>query len=151
VLTELHLAGLAPLAAKLAEEKQRAVRDAAAAGPLAEAQSRLAASDFAGASTIARQALRTATGAVRVEFLLVLGIAEFVTQHHADAVTRFQEAQALAPGDPRAYNYEARVRAVQKDVPGARRVLVRGLAHVPGDSTLTFALRTLDGGAAPPR
>ena len=151
VLTELHLAGLAPLAARLAEEKLRAVREAAVAGPLAEAQSRLAASDFAGASTIARQALRTASGPARVEFLLVLGIAEFVTQRHADAISRFQEAQTLAPDDPRPYNYEARVRAVQKDVAGARRVLVRGLARVPGDSTLTFALRTLDGGAPPPK
>ena len=148
VMTELRLAGALPLAARLARESVRAVQ---VAEPLAEARSRLASSDFAGAGAVARQALAKATGADKLELLLVLGISEFVTQHHAQAIARFREAQAIAPGDARPYNYEARVLAVRRDVTGARRVIERGLTHVPGDSTLTLALKTLAGQAALPR
>jgi hypothetical protein len=77
----------------------------------------------AGASAAARTRLASATGAARLEPLLVLGVAEFGAAHDAAALAAFAEAQSIA----------------------------RGLARAPADSGLGGAWRVLTGGAPPPQ
>ena len=151
VAAELRDAGLASLYADLAAEHARVAPGAGGAESLEQAGSNAMGDDVARAGSGARQALTRASGAARLEPLLLLGISEFGAQHHAEALARFHEAQGVAPADVRAYNYEARVRLVAGDVAGARRAIERGLVHVPGDSTLTLALRALEGAGLPPR
>jgi len=138
-LAELRDAGLPALAARLAP--------GAGADPVKAARASL---DVAGAMVAARSLLATATGASRLEPLLVLGVAEFGAAHEDAALAAFAEAQAVAPADPRAYALEARVRLARGDTDGARRALERGTAHAPGDSTLARGLRVL-AGSRPPR
>ena len=140
-LTELRDAGLPALAARLAP--------GAGADPLTAARASLASGDVAGASAAARSLLATAIGASRLEPLLVLGVAEFGAAHEDAALAALEEAQAVAPGDPRAYALESRVRLARGDTDGARRALERGSAHAPGDSTLARGLRMLAGGRLP--
>jgi spermidine synthase len=150
VLAELRAVGAVSLAARLAEERERAVSATAAALPLEDARTRLASGDAAGASAAARQALANLAGAARLEPLLLLGIAEFGGQRNEAAMAAFREAQQVAPEDARAYNFEARILLASGDVPGARRALERGLARAPGDSALTRAVRALEGPAPSP-
>jgi len=105
----------------------------------------------AGASAAARTRLASATGAARLEPLLVLGVAEFGAAHEAAALAAFAEAQSIAPADARAYALEARLRLAGGDRDGARRAIARGLARAPADSGLGGAWRVLTGGAPPPR
>ena len=151
VAAELRDAGFAPLSAELAAERAQAARGTGAAEPLVQERARLTGDDISGAGAVARQALASATGAARLEPLLVLGMSELAAQRHAAAFACFHEAQAVAPMDVRAYNYEARMRLAARDVTGARHVLEQGLAHVPGDPTLTQALRALSGDGTTPR
>ena len=141
VYAELHASGAEGVIARLRAEGAASVRTNA----VIEAQARLAARDHAGAIAIAREALAQARGADRTELLIVLGIASYATQQPAEALARFRDAQANDPRDPRPYNYEARIQAASQDLSGARATLARGLQHVPGDTTLTRALRALDG------
>jgi spermidine synthase len=156
VLAELRDAGFAPLAAELSAANSRAARevrdasDGGAAVALEPARSGLSGRDYSTAGAAARQALASATGAARLEPLLVLAVSEFAAGRPADALARLQEAQAIAPTDVRAYKLEARVRLAAGDAAGARRAIEQGLAQVPGDTTLMLALRALDGAAPPP-
>jgi tetratricopeptide (TPR) repeat protein len=143
VLAELRDAGLAALAAKLADERARVRSAASASDPLGEARALLARGDVTGAAEVARTVLASATGAARLEPLLMLGIVEFGLQQSERALTRFSEAQSLAPEDGRAYLYEARLRLNASDPTGARQALERGIAHLPGDPELVQALRSL--------
>ena len=135
---------LGTLADQLEAERTRAVSAAAAQEPISEAHARLAAGDAAGARAALQRALQGLSGAARLEPLLLLGVAEFGGERNAEAVAAFREAQQVAPRDPRAYTFEARVLLAANDAAGARRALERGLARAPGDTTLTRALRTLE-------
>jgi spermidine synthase len=81
--------------------------------------------------------------AARLEALLLSGMAEQAARRDSVAFERFAEAQALAPHDGRAYDYEARMRFAARDLAGARAVVERGLRNVPGDAALTQALQVL--------
>jgi spermidine synthase len=144
VLAEVSAAGLEPLATRLAGERALPAIPVASSDALAEARGRLARGDADGAAAIARHALDGSTGLARLEPLLVLGIAEFGARRESAALASFQKAQAVAPHDPRAYQFEARIRLSSADEKGARAALARGLAHAPGDSLLSAALRALD-------
>ncbi len=150
-LVELRDAGFAPLSATLSAERAQAGRGAGTAEPVAQATSPWTGGDVSGAAAGARLLLASTTGPARLEPLLVLGLSEFAAQRHAEALACFREAQAVAPSDVRAYNFEARVRLAARDVTGARRAIQRGLTHVPGDSTLVRSLRALEGSGAAPR
>src|SRR5262245_4161581 len=128
VFTELRDAGLAPLAAKLAAERAESVRAAAATDPLAEARELLSHGDADGASVIAERQLAVATGAARLEPLLLLGVARVGSERNAEALASFEEAQRVAPADGRAYTLEARVRLTTGDVAATRRGTARGVA-----------------------
>ena len=143
VLAEVRDAGFPALATLLADERARVASAPPAADPLAEARARLARGDVLGASEAARAVLAGATGAARLEPLLMLGIVEFGLQQSEAALARFREAQSLAPRDGRGYLYEARVRLNTNDPAGARGALERGITRVPGDPALTQALRAL--------
>ena len=143
VLAEVRDAGFPALAALLADERARVASAPPAADPLAEARARLARGDVLGASEAASAVLAGATGAARLEPLLMLGIVEFGLQQTEAALARFREAQSLAPRDGRGYLYEARVRLNTNDPDGARGALERGISRVPGDPALTQALRAL--------
>jgi hypothetical protein len=132
-----------------ARRRASRTRGAARADPLTAARASLASGDVAGPSAAARSLLSTASGASRLEPLLVLGVAEFGAAHEDAALAAFAEAQAVAPGDPRGYALESRVRLAHGDTDGARRALERGSAHAPGDSTLARGLRMLAGGRPP--
>ncbi len=151
VLAELRAAGFVTLAERLAAERTRVASGSTAAEPLDDARARLARGDVAGAGEVARRLLASASGVARLEPLLMLGVTEFGAQRNERALAYFEEAQATAPTDTRAYNYEARVRLAANDLAGARRALERGLVRVPGDPTLTRALRELDGPTPLPR
>jgi Flp pilus assembly protein TadD len=146
-LGELRDAGFAPLATRLAAEQ---AMGAAPGDPLAAARASLARGDVAAAAEAARARLASARGVERLEPLLLLGVAEFGAAHTAPALAAFGEAQRLAPGDGRAYTFEARVRLANGDAQGARRALGRGLAAAPADSMLQRAWRAM-AGDAPPR
>ncbi|HXS83390.1 MAG TPA: fused MFS/spermidine synthase [Methylomirabilota bacterium] len=147
VLAELRDAGFGALATRLAS--QGGASAGAAGDPLADARARLAAGDVAGASAAARSLLATARGPSRLEPLLLVGVAEFGVAHEAEALAAFAEAQSIAPRDPRAYAFEARVRLAGGDAAGARGALARGLARSPADSVLKRALHVLEGATAP--
>jgi Flp pilus assembly protein TadD len=157
VLAELRDAGFAPLAAELSAANSREARnvrdasDGGAAVALEPARSGLSGRDYSAAGAAARQALASATGAARLEPLLVLAVSEFAAGRPAGALARLQEAQAIAPTDVRAYKLEARVRLAAGDAAGARRAIEQGLAQVPGDTTLMLALRALEKAGATPR
>lgn len=144
VYTELRAAGRGGLATRLAEERTRSADSSGTVNPLDVARARLASGDAEGAAAAARQALGAATGAGRLEPLLMLGVTAFAAHHPEDALAHFREAQSVAPHDARAYNYEARIRIAARDLIGARTALERGLSHVPGDAVLTQALRAID-------
>ncbi len=148
-LDELRAAGLGALAERLRSERG-ASAPTATADPLSEARALLARGDGAGASTIARRVLAQSQGTARFEPLLTLGIAEYMARHADAALARFAEAQAVNPADPRAYNFEARVRLTSGDPKGAIQALDRGLMRAPGDSTLVLARRALGGPGARP-
>ena len=84
----------------------------------------------------------------RLEALLLAGIASQAARRDSTAFARFREAQALAPHDGRAYDYEARMLFASHDMVGARAVVERGLRNVPGDKALTQALQVLSQEAA---
>ena len=107
---------------------------------LALAQARRERGDVTGSGDAARRALTGLTGSRRVEGLLLAGMA---ARKPSEATRYFREAQALAPADARGYDYEARVRFAARDVAGARVVITRGLARVPGDASLMQALRAI--------
>jgi spermidine synthase len=109
------------------------------------AQARRQAGDLAGSGVAAERALALprAEPAARLEALLLAGMAAQAGHRTARAFECFRAAQALAPRDPRAYDYEARVRFAANDVEGARAVVTRGLAAAPGDPALTQALQAL--------
>ena len=142
-LAELRDAGEGSLADRLAAGTD--------ADPLAVARANLARGDVAAAGAAARARLTSATGAARLEPLLVLGVAEFGAAHEAAALAAFAEAQSIAPADARAYALEARLRLAGGDRDGARRAIARGLARAPADSGLGGAWRVLTGGAPPPQ
>lgn len=146
VSEELRQGGFAALAGRL--EAERAQPRPGEMDPLIEARALLARGEAARAKTVAARALAGAAGPARLEPLIVLGIAEFAGGHPELALGHFSEAQSIAPRDPRAYNFEARVRITSGDAEGARRALARGLANIPGDSALVLARRALDGPAA---
>jgi spermidine synthase len=151
VFAELREAGFAPLAAELSAANARDARVAPAVAPPEPARPGLTGNDLSVAGAAARQELATATGAARLEPLLVLGVSEFAAGRLGEALGFLHEAQAIAPSDVRAYNLEARVRLASGDVSGARRAIEQGLAHVPGNPTLTRALRALESAGAAPR
>ncbi len=100
--------------------------------------------DVAGSGEAARRALRAGiAGAARVEALLHAGMAAQAVSQSADAFAHFREAQALAPTDPRGYDFEARMLVRARDLTGARAVVERGLRNVPGDASLLEASRAL--------
>jgi spermidine synthase len=84
-----------------------------------------------------------ASDAARLDALLLSGMASQAARRDSTAFARFREAQALAPHDGRAYDYEARLRFTSRDFTGARAVVERGLRNVPGDPALTQALQVL--------
>jgi len=151
VLAELRQAGLSTLAVRLAAERALPGSGAQAGDPLAEARACLARGDTEGATAAARRVLARVSGAAQLEPFLLLGISAFGAQRNDDALGSFRHAQRIAPADARGYLYEARVRLAAADVTGARLALERGLAHAPGDSILTAALRGLDRTDASPR
>jgi spermidine synthase len=77
VLAELRDAGFTALAAKLADVRAHVASEASASDPLGEARALLARGDVTGAAEVARTVLASATGAARLEPLLMLGIVEF--------------------------------------------------------------------------
>jgi len=95
--------------------------------------------DAAGSGAAAERALAGLTGGPRVEALLLAGMAAQAEHRTTRAFACFREAQTLAPQDPRAYDYEARVRFGARDLIGARAAVERGLARVPGDKSLLQA------------
>ncbi len=100
--------------------------------------------DVAGSGEAARVALRSGVaGAQRVEALLHAGMAAQAVNQSAEAFAHFREAQAVAPSDPRGYDYEARMLVRARDLTGARAVVERGLRHAPGDASLLEASRAL--------
>jgi hypothetical protein len=84
-----------------------------------------------------------APDATHLEALLLSGMAEQAGRRDSVAYARFRQAQALAPHDGRAYDYEARMRFAARDLAGARAVVERGLRNVPGDPALKQALQVL--------
>jgi tetratricopeptide (TPR) repeat protein len=129
--------------ARAALERLAGAGGATAADWLALAQARREAGDAAGSGVAARHALDGLAGGQRVEALLLAGISAHAAHRTVEAFDCFREVQRLAPADARGYDYEARVRFAQRDVAGARSVVERGLAHVPGDPTLLQALQAL--------
>ncbi len=109
------------------------------------AQTRRATGDVVGSGALAERALARpgATPALRLEALLLAGMAAQADHRTARAFACFREAQASAPRDPRGYDYEARMRFAARDLAGARAAIARGLERVPGDPTLTQALEVL--------
>lgn len=155
-LERAHLAALAaearratdagdPAAARSALEEQVANGVSEWGVWLPLAQLRRQAGDVAGSGAAAEHALALPGGepAARLEALLLAGMAAQAGHRTARAFECFRAAQALAPRDPRGYDYEARVRFAAHDVEGARAVVTRGLAAVPGDPALTQALQAL--------
>jgi len=110
---------------------------------LAEARRR--SGDAPGSAAAAEQALAAPglDSGLRLEALLTAGMAAYETHDLPRARQRFQAAQAEAPADPRAYDYEARLCAAVKDLAGAKAALLRGLGHAPHDPTLTMAMQAL--------
>jgi Flp pilus assembly protein TadD len=75
--------------------------------------------------------------------LLLDGMANQADGEQKYALRVFREAQREFPADPRAYDYEARILAVARDVAGARAVIERGLQRAPGAPALLEAQRAL--------
>ncbi len=140
VYDELRAADAEAVAVRLQQERAAAARGRA----VADAQARLAGRDYVRAIAIARAALSQADGRERTELLLVLGIASYASQQSSEALAWFRQAQAHDPRDARPYEYEARILATNQDRAGARAVLERGLARLPGDPALTRARQALD-------
>jgi hypothetical protein len=163
VLAELRDAGFAPLAAELSAANSgdaqdvrdgregRDASDGGAAVALEPARSGLSGRDYSAAGAAARQALASATGAARLEPLLVLAVSEFAAGRPEGALGLLHEAQAIVPSDVRAYKLEVRVRLAAGDAAGARRAIEHGLIQAPGDTTLMLALRALEKAGATPR
>jgi hypothetical protein len=126
----------------------RDARDAGAAAAPVPAYSGLTGSDYTAAGAAARQALASATGAARLDPLLVLAVSEYAAQRPSEALACLHEAQALAPGDVRAYKLEAQVQLASGHGAAARRAIEQGLARAPGDSTLMLELRAPEAAGA---
>jgi spermidine synthase len=108
------------------------------------AQVRRQLGDTKGAGQAAAHVLENpSSDGTRLEALLLAGMASQAARRDSTAFARFREAQALAPHDGRAYDYEARMRFAARDFSGARAVVERGLKNVPGDASLTQALQVL--------
>jgi Flp pilus assembly protein TadD len=108
------------------------------------AQVRRQLGDTKGSGQAAAHVLENPSGdGTRLEALLLAGMASQAARRDSTAFARFREAQALAPHDGRAYDYEARMRFAARDLSGARAVVERGLKNVPGDAALTQALQVL--------
>jgi hypothetical protein len=86
---------------------------------------------------------RGVQGPLRLEALLLDGMANQADGEQKYALRVFREAQREFPADPRAYDYEARILAVARDVAGARAVIERGLQRAPGAPALLEAQRAL--------
>lgn len=134
--------------ARAALEELTTTGGATAADWLALAMARRGAGDLPGSGAAARHALAGLAGASRVEALLLMGMSAHAAHRTAEAFASFREAQRLAPTDARGYDYEARVLFAAGDLAGARTAVMRGLAHVPADPTLTQALQALTQAAA---
>ena len=108
------------------------------------AQVRRQLGDTKGSGQAAAHVLENPSGdGTRLEALLLAGMASQAARRDSTAFARFREAQALAPHDGRAYDYEARMRFAARDFSGARAVVERGLKNAPGDTSLTQALQVL--------
>jgi spermidine synthase len=178
VFEQLRDAGGVPFAAELATEWSTRVRGERRAQLLAEARTKLAAGDAAGAraaverlaaipdppaatwvqvgellrqmgdvaasGAAAREALAAGVqGGDRLEALLLAGMSAQAAGSTPEALARFRDAQRHAPADPRAYDFEARILALARDVPGALAVVERGLRNAPGNPALLEAQRAL--------
>ena len=100
--------------------------------------------DAAASGAAARAALAAGVqGGDRREALLLAGVSARAAGSTAEALARFREAQRHTPADPRAYDFEARILAVGRDVAGALAVVERGLQHAPGAPSLLEAQRAL--------
>ncbi|MCC6650028.1 MAG: hypothetical protein IT348_02645 [Candidatus Eisenbacteria bacterium] len=71
------------------------------------------------------------------------GMLHLAANDTSAALASLASARELAPQNPLAYLFEARVRAKIGDVAGARSVLELGLARVPNDNRLAGALQQL--------
>lgn len=92
--------------------------------------------DFAAAESAVARGSTSPDPAVRAEAAAVAGMLEFLMQRPLVAAERFREAERLNPRLGNNYLFEARAHMAADDPAAARDALRRGLASLPGDSTL---------------
>jgi Tfp pilus assembly protein PilF len=98
-----------------------------------------------------RQALAIDAGNARIPALLALLLAEL--QRPKEALTFFEQAEAMGTTDERVYVNHSALLQQQGDMPGARKVLDQGLKRFPASSdllaeTASLLLRQGQGGEA---
>ena len=96
--------------------------------------------DLAGCAAAIDKARRSNDVQVRSDAEVMAGMLALAKQDPAGALAAFAAAQKLAPGNARAYLFEAQVHAQAGDLNATVAALRRGLAASPGAQELTAAL-----------
>ena len=96
--------------------------------------------DLAGSAAAIEHARRSSDVQVRSDAEVMAGMLALAKQDPDGALAAFAAAQRLAPGNARAYLYEAQVHAQAGDLNATVAALRRGLAASPGAQELTAAL-----------
>ena len=99
--------------------------------------------DLAGSAAAIEHARRSSDVQVRSDAEVMVGMLALAKQDPNGALAAFAAAQRLAPGNARAYLYEAQVHAQAGDLKATVAALRRGLAASPGAQELTAALDKL--------
>jgi spermidine synthase/Flp pilus assembly protein TadD len=136
------------LALGRADEGRLALERAAALDPsdprawLLLCDRRRVAGDIAGAETALAHVV-PGDSEQRADVSVMRSLLALARRDTASALASIQSAVALAPTNPRAYLFEARLRISRGDLNGARAALQRGLAVLPGNPDLANALNDL--------
>ncbi len=129
--------------ARAALERAVAIDEGNARAWVILAERRRSDGDFAGSAAAIERARRSSDVETRGDAEIMAGLLALAKQDPKEALTRFAAAQALVPGNARAYLYEAQVHANANDLDATVAALRRGLAAAPGSPELTDALRRI--------
>jgi spermidine synthase len=110
------------------------------------AERRMRDGDLAGSAEAIGEARKAPDAATRGDAEIIAGLLAMERKDPRGAVARFAAAQALVPGNARAYLYEAQAHLTAGDRAAAAAAIRRGLAAAPGSPELTQALARLGEG-----